>query len=139
MKVLLTLFALLVLHSGCYKDTIEVAELNTNPFDRDYAGEAIFEFLGTYTQIVNIGGSNVVFQVIEFRVREDRFLSPSAYNVQVRDLQNSDPNATVTPIAPGSDTYRYLRAPAQGQQICLELRLANNENAARAEIICATL
>lgn len=139
MKALLTLFALLVLQSGCYKDTVDLAELNTNPFDRDYAGGPIFEFIETYTQTVNIGGSNVTFQIIEFRVREDRFLAPAAYTVEVRDLQNSDPNAIATPVSPGSDLWRYQRQPLQGQQVCLELRLANNENTAGPEVICATL
>lgn len=139
MKALFTFFSLLVLLSGCYKDTVDPAKLNNNPFDRDYVGANIFEYRDTYTQIVNIGGSNVVYQVIEFRVREDLFLAPAAYSVKVRDLQNNDPNASATPEAPGSNVFRYLRAPAQGQQICLELSLANNENTARPETICATL
>ena len=139
MKALLTLFSLLVLLSGCYKDNVDPAKLNNNPFDRDYVGENIFIYQQTYTQIVNIGGSNVVYQVIEFRVREELFLAPAAYTVRVRDLQNEDPNASATPEAPGSNVFRYLRAPAQGQQICLELRLANNENTAGPQTICATL
>lgn len=139
MKALLTLCTLLVLLSGCYKDTVDPAKLNNNPFDRDYVGSNVFEYRATYTQIVNIGGSNVVYQVIEFRVREDLFLAPAAYTVKVRDLQNNDPNASATPETPGSSVFRYLRVPAQGQQICLELSLANNESTARPETICATL
>lgn len=139
MKALITLIALLLLISGCYKDSLDVAKLNNNPFDRDYVGEAIFEYDTTFLQTVNIGGSNVVYQVIEFRVREELFLAPAAYTVKVRDLQSGNPNATATPIAPGSDKYRYQRAPAAGQEVCLELRLSNNENAASAEVICATL
>jgi len=139
MRSLLTLATLLLLLSGCYKDNVDLSELNTNPFDRDYSGPAVFEFEETFLQTVNIGGTNVLYQVIVFRVKEELFLAPASYSVQLRDLQNEDPNASATPVSPGSSRYRYQRAPAPGQQICLELRLANNQSGARAETICATL
>lgn len=139
MRSLLAFAMLLVLLSGCYKDNVDVSELNTNPFDRDYAGPAVFEFQETFLQTVNIGGTNVLYQVIVFRVKEELFLAPASYSVQLRDLQNEDPNATATPVSPGSSLYRYQRAPAPGQQICLELQLFNNQSGARAETICATL
>lgn len=139
MRSLLAFTILLTLLSGCYKDNVDVSELNTNPFDRDYEGPAVFEFEETFLQTVNIGGTNILYQIIVFRVKEELFLSPASYSVQLRDLQNEDPNATATPVSPGSARFRYQRAPAPGQQVCLELRLANNQSAARAETICATL
>ncbi len=139
MRQLLLSILVLTLFTGCYKDEVDVSMLNTNPFDRDYSGEPVFVFEETFLQTITVGGNNLLFQIIVFQVREDLFLSPTAYTVEVRDLQNQDPNATVTPVEPGSNRFRYQRSPAPGEEVCLELRLSNNQSAARAEVICATL
>jgi hypothetical protein len=139
MKRLLRLSILAVLLSGCYKDEVDIAALNNNPFDRDYAGEAVFVFEETYVQQVSTGGTTVLLQIIVFRVREDLFLAPASYSIALRDLQNGNDNGVAIPDPSGGGRYRYQRAPAPGVPICLELRLANNFSTARAETICATL
>jgi hypothetical protein len=123
---------------GCYKDDVDVEALRNNPFDRDYDGPAVFEAIGTYTQQVSTGQGNVLYQVIEFRVREDLFLAPATYGVRVTDLL-SDMEADATPLNPGGNLFKYQRQPVPGQQVCLELRLSNNLSTAGAETICVTL
>lgn len=140
MKRLLILLPFVVLLSSCFKDTVDIAALNNNPFDRDFDGEQVFVFEETFTEIVNIGGgTNVLYQVIVFRVREELFLSPTTYGIRLDDLQNGQEDQPVTPVSPGSSRYRYRRDPLPGTPICLRLRLTNNQSAARAETICATL
>jgi hypothetical protein len=139
MKPLLNLVLLsTLLLGGCYKDEIDIASLNTNPFDRDYQGPAVFQLVGTYTEVVNINGVNALRQVVEFTVREDLFLQPTTYSVYVRE-QGAATGEFIAPEPPGSNIFRYKRAPQPGVQLCLELRLANNFTTAGAEVVCATL
>lgn len=138
-KTLHILFGVLLL-SGCYKDDINLDELNNNPFDRDYEGPAMFELIGTYVELVTISGSTVQQQVIEFRVREENFLSPASYSVHLKDPALGTSHL-LQPDPPLSDHFKYYRlaAVAEGQEICLELRLSNNQSTAGMEVICATL
>lgn len=124
--------------SACYKDEVDVAALNNNPFDGDYSGPAVFALDDTFLQTVSIGGSTIVYQVITFHVNEELFLSPAVYSVTLRDLQ-AEATEVLNPVPAGSNTFQYLREPASGVTICLELRLTNNQSTAGAETICATL
>ena len=133
----IALAALLPL-SGCYKDEVDIAALNNNPFDPAYEGSPVFVMVDTYTEIVNIGVGNVLYQVMEFRVNEQLFLSPASYSVQVHDLQ-SGVTELMNPDPPGGSTFKFYRQPAPGQSICLEVRLSNNQSVAGPETICATL
>jgi len=140
MKRFLILLPFLVLLSSCFKDTVDTASLTNNPFDRDFNGEQVFVFEETFLETVNIGGgTNVLYQVIVFRVREELFLSPTDYGIRLDDLQNGQDAQPVTPVSAGSSRYRYRREPLPGTSICLRLRLTNSQSAARAETICATL
>ena len=140
MKKILTLLLGSILLSSCYKDDVDIEKLNNNPFDRDYEGPAVFELIGTYVEVVTIEEQNVSFQVIEFRVKEELFLSPASYSVQVTDPALDD-QVLLQPDPPLSDRFKYYRpaAPAFGQPICIDLRLSNNQSAAGRETICATL
>lgn len=133
-----TIALLLVLLTGCYKDTVDVADLRDNPFDPDYQGEPVFVLEGTFLQQVDIGTGSVVYQIIEIRVREDLFLAPATYSVAARDLQTGQ-EELLNPDPPGGALFRFQRAPSPGQPVCLELRLSNNQSTARAETLCATL
>ena len=134
----MTMLLLATVLVGCYKDEVDVDTLRNNPFDRDYDGPAVFEAVGTYTQQVSTGQGNVLYQVIEFRVREDLFLAPATYGVLVKDLL-SGVEEPATPLTPGGNIFKYQRQPVPGQQVCLELRLTNNLSTAGAETICVTL
>ncbi len=137
-RIHIILLLLVPLVMGCYKDDLDVADLNNNPFDPEYVGPAVFELEGTYTQFVDLGEFTVLYQVIEVRVREDLFLSSAAYTVQLTDLQLGMVQ-NVVPDPPGSNIWKYYREPAPGQEICVELRLANNQSTAGATTFCVTL
>lgn len=138
MKRLSTLLMLALLIGGCYKDEVDVSRLTNNPFDPQYVGPPVFEGQGTSLQQVNIGGATVLYQIIAFRVRSELFLSPATYGVEVRDQQSGQVQV-LSPDPPGSDQFRYRRAPLPGQPVCVELRLSNDQSTARAETLCVTL
>lgn len=140
MKKIIHIVLASLLLTACYKDEIDVEKLKDNPFDRDYEGPAIFELIGTYVELVTIGGSTVQQQVIEFRVREELFLAPASYSVHLKDL-GVGTNHMLQPNPPLSDRFKYYRLAewAEGQEVCVELKLSNNQSTARMEVICATL
>lgn len=131
------MLAMTLLLGACHKDELDVAQLNTNPFDADYAGPPIFTLEGTWLLTTSTGPVTFTEQVIGFRVDESSFLSPASYGVEVRDLLDSSVEQAVPGDGPGR--WQYRRVPVPGQEVCLELRLWNDFSTARAETICATL
>jgi hypothetical protein len=137
------LLALVALLSACRKDDVSIASLNSNPFDADFEGEDLFVSEGTeliVESIPNIGA--IGRQVIRFRVRSELFLPGQAsrpYSVRVVD--GSTGGVTYLDRS-GSEDHRFtytLAEPMPDEQVCLELRLANNFSVARPETICAIL
>ncbi len=127
----------LVLGTGCYKDDIDIAALNTNPFDADFAGPAVFTMDTIYVEQV-IGPPNYFRQVVQFRVDAGLFLAPASYQVEVHDLLEGT-RTLVGQVPPGSHTLRFYRAEyLPGQEVCLELRITNNNTFGRPETICGT-
>ena len=128
----------LLFTSGCYKDDIDLATLNNNPFDPGYGGPNLFSFDTTY--IEPIPGTAESRQVFQFKVNSSLFLVPQDYAVSVEDdlLPNADPY--VYQVPPGSDVLRYYRNQIVfGQEVCLRLSLSNNYHQGRAETVCGTL
>lgn len=127
----------LVVGTGCYKDDIDIAALNTNPFDADFAGPAVFTMDTIYVEQV-IGPPNYFRQVVQFRVDAGLFLAPASYQVEVHDLLEGT-RTLVGQVPPGSHTLRFYRTEYQpGQEVCLELRITNNNTFGRPETICGT-
>ncbi|MBP6392688.1 MAG: hypothetical protein KA175_13220 [Flavobacteriales bacterium] len=124
---------------SCYKDDIDVAALNNNPFDADYSGAAIFTFeeVVNEPQPVPPGGTA---QYVVFRVNSSLFLESTSYQVKVRDLVTGDEDL-VGQVPVGSDVLRYQRDTVQfgTGEVCLELRLSNNLSYGRSETICGPL
>ena len=124
---------------GCGKGELDPGTLTNNTFDPDYNGPAVFELDTTFLEVVVIPGATLLNQAIVFHAKAELFLSDAAYSVRVVDQMNGltytlDPNPTNT------DRFKYVRSePVIGAPVCLELRLFNNQSAARAEQICATL
>jgi hypothetical protein len=141
------LLPLLVLLTGCYKDDLAPSAWTNNPFDPDYTGTSVFHFDTTYIETVGAPPASITRQVVQFSVNSGLFLAPNEYQVRVRDLQyavDSDPNNDDPVLLPqypaGSDVWRYTKLDFTfGQELCLEVRLANNFHYARPETICATL
>jgi hypothetical protein len=139
MNMRLLVIGVMLVLSGCFKDELDPATLTNNPFDRDYQGPAVFHSPSTYLATIFIPTvGNVVRQVVEFRVRTDLFLSDAAFSVQV-----NDPALGMVTLlgqsSVGTDRFLYYRPAQPGIQVCLDLQLANNLNAAGAERICVTL
>jgi hypothetical protein len=123
---------------ACLKDDLKVEDLTGNPFDPAYEGPSVFVLDSTYTQVVNTGTSNVLFQVIAFRVRQELFLAPASYSVRCRDLLSGQ-EFLLDADPPGTHRFKVLRQPLPGQSVCLALALSNNLNDARTDTLCATL
>jgi hypothetical protein len=129
----------MLLLTSCYKDEVDIDALNYNPFDRDYEGPAMFEFVSTYQQAVTIGGVPTVRQIIEFRVREDRFLEPAVYSVHVTEQGGLPQGEYLSPDPPGTNIFKHITGVNPGATVCLELRLANNLSVAGAEVMCVPI
>ncbi|MBK6831230.1 MAG: hypothetical protein IPG92_11060 [Flavobacteriales bacterium] len=139
MRVHCLLLLLLPMISSCGKGELDPDTLTNNPFDPAYNGASVFVFDTTYLDPVNVGGTTLFYQAILFHVKEELFLSDAAYSVQVFDRESGI--TTVIDANPSnSDRFHYQKPDAViGSPVCLELRLYNNQSAARAEEICATL
>ncbi len=152
MKKYIHILLTMLLLAACYKDEVDVSSMKNNPFDRDFEGPEVFEFVDTYVETVTVmvvvGNPpnqtqvpmQVDQQVIEFRVHEELFLSPPSYSVQVRDLDLGS-TQLLHPDPQFLDHFKYYRPTgiAEGTLICVELGLSNNQTTARLEVICATL
>jgi hypothetical protein len=137
------LIALLLGLTGCRKDDVQIAALNTNPFDADYAGADVFVPEGTELVVESIPGVGTISrQVIRFRVRNELFLSAQQgrpYSVRVVD-EAAGVSLFLDQPGPGEHRFTYSRSePSPGVPVCIELRLANNFSVARPETICVTL
>ncbi len=137
------LLVLAVLLAGCRKDDVSIASLNNNPFDADFTGEHLFVSEGTELIVESIPGIGAVSrQVIRFRVRSELFLPGQAgrpYSVRVVD-RSTGVGTYLDQAGSGNHRFTYLLAePMPAEQVCVELRLANNFSVARPEIICEIL
>ncbi|MBL0128882.1 MAG: hypothetical protein IPP83_15815 [Flavobacteriales bacterium] len=134
----IVLIAVLALAS-CGKGELDPDTLTNNPFDPDYDGPAVFALDTTYLEVVSIPGATLLNQAIVFHAKAELFLSDASYSVKVVD-RISGMSFTLDPNPANSDRFKYVRSePVIGAPVCLELRLFNNQSAARAEQICATL
>jgi hypothetical protein len=137
MRSLVNIAACALLLISCGKDEVDVSKLNNNPFDPEYVGEPVIVLVGTYTENIMLEGQNVLHQVIEVRVREDLFLSPASYQVQVK--RNGQVHL-LNPEPPGSDRFKYKFAPPlEDVPVCADHQLVNNFSGAVVYPICATL
>lgn len=134
------ILALLVLMlTACGKGELDPGPLTTNPFDPDYTGANVFEYDTTYTELITFPNGAFLYQVIEFRVHEELFLSPANYTVRVHDEENgTSSDLGESPVNSAHFIYRRPE-PVIGAPVCLRLSLTNNNSNARAERICATL
>ncbi|MBK8497938.1 MAG: hypothetical protein IPL52_03760 [Flavobacteriales bacterium] len=130
---------MIALFTACDKGELDTAPLTTNPFDPDYNGANLFEYDTTFTELITFPNGAFLYQVIEFKVREELFLSPSNYTVRVHDEENG--TTTELGDSPANSAHFIYRRPEPviGAPVCLGLSLTNNNNNARAERICATL
>ena len=76
------LFACLVALGACKKAEIDPEELTTNPFDKDYVGEAIFGFVAERTVSYQIDTTTFLKLEVDVQVNTALFPKPTNYIVQ---------------------------------------------------------
>lgn len=112
---------LLVVMPGCAKDELDVAELNTNPFDPDYAGPAIFTYIGATTTTTIVNGQPRLTLNIRVQVHTEYFARITTYYVEQVDggltPSSSIPNDVLTIQIPNVDP---------GETYCRRLYLYND-------------
>ncbi|MBX2973847.1 MAG: hypothetical protein KF797_12150 [Flavobacteriales bacterium] len=130
--------AVLVTSIGCRKDDLNVADLNTNPFDADYAGPAIFEKVAERTVPYEI--DSVIYQRLEVDVRVNTSGLPTSggYGVRYRAQHwSSGVNVPPADLADGLFTLSVLDV-TPGLNYCVEVRLTNGGGAGGGNTLCAT-
>ncbi len=133
----LLLCALWLGFAGCYKDDVDVSARTDNPFDADYTGPTVFALDSIFVEQV-VGPPSYSRQVVQFKVNDGLFLAPASYQVEVHDLLEGT-RTLVGQVPPGSHLLRFHRLEfTPGQEVCLELRLTNNNAFGRPETICGT-
>ena len=124
---------------ACTKKEIDTTTLNNNPFDQDYTGPSVFILDTTYAETVITPGGPILQQVIAFHVDHGLLLNSAAYQVKVYDPAY-DQTTVLSPTQVGSDHFKYPRFDAlPNVPVCIRLQLFNNQSAARADQLCATL
>lgn len=128
----------LPLLGGCYKDELDVATLNNNPFDPGYAGPNVFTFDSTYVETVQ-APTPYDRQVFRFHVDEALFLTPQdGYQVYVRDME-SGATQILGLSQPTSNSFSYFKVDFAPGELCLDVALNNGLYSARHETICGIL
>lgn len=130
---------LVVLLAACGKGELDPAGLRSNPFDADYDGAPVFVYDTTFVRIVNTGSGPLPQQIIAFHTRSELLPAQARYAVLVNDPAQGV-STIVEPLASDSHHFEYARLGTQpGVPVCISLSLFNDQSAARAEEICATL
>ena len=130
---LIGLFAL----TGCYKDEVDVAALDTNPWDPDYGGPAFIEVVDEQTVGPFPGG---VFNQ-ELTVEVDFSVLPvnSAITLRVVDQATGVAFDPVPQQSPGGSTFVFTDFNGTpGVEICYAIAVEVQFSTTRSETHCAT-
>ena len=85
-------FVCLVLMTSCHKNDVDIADLHTNKFDRDYPGDPTFLSIGSiHTEAYAQGIYNK--QTVEVQVHPKQFPAPMEY--ALRFIELTDPDTTI--------------------------------------------
>ena len=85
-------FVCLVLMTSCHKNDVDIADLHTNKFDRDYPGDPTFLSIGSiHTEAYAQGIYNK--QTVEVQVHPEQFPAPMEY--ALRFIELTDPDTTI--------------------------------------------
>lgn len=126
---------------ACDKKEVDTASLNTNPFDRDYTGTPLVQYIsaGPADAYDDFGNFIHTAYRIEFKVRADLFPHATAYSVQVHNLTQGGTTTTQSLHSDGDDTFHGDFYPYQaGQEYCMEVALVVNYSPTRTWTICQT-
>lgn len=94
-------FVCLVLMASCHKNDVDIADLNTNTFDRDYPGDPAFLTIGAIqTEVYAQGVYNK--QTVEVQVHPGQFPVPSGYVLRFIELTDPDTTVLYSQNSPGN-------------------------------------
>lgn len=119
--------------TGCAKDELDVAGLNTNPFDPDYVGADIFSVVSTTTSTYTVEG--VEYQRLNMRVKVHTELFPriSTYLVD----QDGAPLIASSSMPNNELTIQFLDVDP-GLTYCRRLYLYNDGVRGGSNEVCGT-
>jgi|GEM_PF-1491500 len=134
------LFAVLSLLGSCKKAEIDTDALNTNPFDRDYTGEAIFSFVAERTLPYPLDTTFLNFGTkleVDARVNTALFPKPTSYVVRYA-LPSGD--EVIVPLADLDDDVITMTVldVEPGTTYCFFPRLGNNGSYGPGNTVCGT-
>ena len=125
----------ITLLSACKKDEIDLATLNTNPFDADYAGAPLFTFLSSETVVVVVNGTPQRNLNAQVRVNTELFGRATTYQVGVDQESGSGIPSNAIP----NGLLTISRGNVQpGQEVCWSLRVGNGGAYGGGNRVCAT-
>jgi hypothetical protein len=140
MKHAIPSLGLVLLFVSCYKDEVAEADLTTNPFDRDYSGPALLEFLSDSTYKLFDNLANPIDTVIEykFRVRTDLFPSAVSYALDGVPV-NGEVAYEGDPQTPGdNEAFVLHHHVVEGQDYCIDVSIESQGTNTRSYRFCAT-
>lgn len=119
--------------TGCAKDELDVAELNTNPFDADYDGPAIFTVISTSTSTYTVDG--IEYQRLNLRVKVHTEYFPRATTYLVD--QDGAPLIASSSM-PGNELSVQFLNVDEGTTYCRDLYLYNGGVRGGGNSVCGT-
>ena len=124
--------------TACKKDELDVTALNTNPFDVDYQGPAIFTFVSATTTFFTVNGVPTRRLNVTMRVNVDLFPRDTPFQVRVSPQPSGNEIILQgTTSTAGAMTFS-LNGVEVGQQYCPLLQLGNAGGYGGGNTICAT-
>lgn len=131
------LFSCLVVLGACKKVEIDKEELNTNPFDKDYVGEAIFGFVAERTVTYQVDTTTFLKLEVDVQVNTALFPKPTSYIVQYELPSGQTVDVPLADLQDNVFTMTVLEVVA-GTRYCFHPRLGNNGSYSSGNTICGT-
>lgn len=119
--------------AGCTKDELDVAELNTNPFDADYEGPAIFTVVNTSTSAYTIDGVEYLRLNVRVKVHTEYFPRATTYLVD----QDGAPLIASSSMPDNELNVQFLDVDP-GETYCRDLYLYNGGVRGGGNPVCGT-
>ena len=130
------LFVCFALLGGCHKNDVDIADLNTNAFDRDHPGESTL-FTLEPVQNVAYGQGTLHKHTVVFHVHPDQFPASAPYSLGFIQLtQPTTSNLVISSL--GNNSFlctNYLIT--LGTEYCYRFELIVGGEVVAAKELCA--
>lgn len=124
--------------SSCKKDEIDLAALNSNPFDRDYSGEPIFTVVSESTTITTIDGELVMRVGIVVQTHAELFGRQTPYLIQVLNNTTGTESVIASNSISSGQFYVSTRVEGSGDVRCWTMRVGNAGTFGGGNQVCGT-